>query len=172
MNHIPFAPSFAENLPDGQEHVIWKSTSSQLINLGYFTKMGFCFLACLVIGARFAHLFFLISFVFVAIGVYRYLYTRTKVYTLTDQRLIQQAGLLSRVTFEIELYRIKDIHLAEPFLFRLFKIGNIRIISSQKTVHFDLLPGLKEPLRCWNEIRNYVEKRRTEKGVRESDVSY
>jgi membrane protein YdbS with pleckstrin-like domain len=172
MNHIPYAPSFAENLPDGQEHVIWKEKSSQLINLGYFTKMAVGFLACLVIGMRFAHLFALFSLAFVVIALYRYLYTRTKVYTLTDQRLIQQAGLFSRVTFEIELYRIKDIHLAEPFLFRLFKIGNIRIISSQKTVHFDLLPGIKEPLGRWNEIRNYVEKRRTEKGVRESDVSY
>jgi membrane protein YdbS with pleckstrin-like domain len=172
MDHIPYVPSFTENLPDGQEHVIWREKSAQFINLGYFTKMAVGFLACLFIGALFAHLFILFSLIFVVLGAYRYLYTRTKLYTLTDQRLIQQAGLFNRVTFEIELYRIKDIHLAEPFLFRLFKIGNIRIISSQKTVHFDLLPGIKQPMQRWNEIRNYVEKRRTEKGVRESDVSY
>lgn len=101
--------------------------------------------------------------------LYGYIFTKTATYTLTNQRLIRKAGVFTRTTFEIELYRIKDVHLYEPFLYRFFGFGNILLSSSQHVTLNFLLQAVPDASNLREMIHQYVEARRTEKGVSEFD---
>ena len=90
-------------------------------------------------------------------------------YTLTNERLIIQKGILTRTTDEIELYRVKDIRLVEPFLQRLVGLSVIEITSSDRTNPNLSLAGIKNGDVLRNNLRNQVERLRTNKNVREVD---
>jgi uncharacterized membrane protein YdbT with pleckstrin-like domain len=85
-------------------------------------------------------------FTLLTVGIYagvvyvcRY-YTR---YRLTDQRLIKESGLLGRRLDEIELYRIKDTRVDQPFFQRLVGMGTVVVISADVSGSFSIenLPG-------------------------------
>lgn len=90
-------------------------------------------------------------------------------YTLTNERLIIKKGLLTRTTDEIELYRVKDIRLVEPFLQRIVGLSVIEVTSSDRTNPNLSLAGIKNGDVFRNNLRNQVEKIRTNKNVREVD---
>lgn len=129
-----------------EERIEWVGRSSQLQNLGWF-------LACvLVIPIPFA--------------IWRWLETRTQVYTLTSQRLKTTRGILSKVTEDLELYRVRDTRLQQSFWQRLFGLGEVVLHTTDAStpeVHLRWLPQA-ESLR--ERIRQLVEARRDEKGVR------
>ncbi len=62
---------------------------------------------------------------------------RFTIYTLTNQRLIIQKGVILRHLDEIELYRVKDVKLNFSVLNQIFNIGNIEIRSSDPTTPRD-----------------------------------
>src|SRR6266513_3995457 len=96
------------------EETIWRGTSSQLKNLGLFILSGlFCWL---------------IVPIFIALT--RYLQTKNNVFELTTERLKITEGVFSKVTETLELYRVKDLEMRQPFLYRLVGIENIRINTS------------------------------------------
>ncbi|WP_291724953.1 PH domain-containing protein [Bernardetia sp.] len=90
-------------------------------------------------------------------------------YTLTTERLIIQKGILTRTTDEIELYRVKDIRLVEPFLQRLVGLSIIEITSSDRTNPNLSIKGIKNGNELRNQLRHQVERLRTNKNVREVD---
>lgn len=95
--------------------------------------------------------------------------TRFINYTLTTERLIIKKGILTRTTDEIELYRIKDIRLVEPLLQRLVGLSILEIMSSDRSNPHLSLAGIKNGDKLRNEMRNQVERLRTNKNVREVD---
>ncbi len=111
-----------------------------------------------------ASIFIPITIIFIKI-----LDTRFTDYTLTTERLIIKTGVLTRTTDEIELYRIKDIRLIEPFLQRLVGLSVIEITSSDRTNPTISLAGIKNGDLLRNTMRNQVERIRTNKNVREVD---
>lgn len=74
---------------------------------------------------------------------FKILDTRFINYTLTSERLIIKKGVLTRTTDEIELYRIKDIQLVEPFLQRLVGLSVIEITSSDRSNPNISLEGIR-----------------------------
>jgi hypothetical protein len=50
--------------------------------------------------------------------VWRSVVTRMHHYQLTGQRLLESSGVLNRETDEVELYRVKDIVVKRPILYR------------------------------------------------------
>ena len=128
------------------ERIEWEGRSSQLQNLGWF-------LACLLV-------------VPIPIAIYRWLQTRTQVYTLTDQRLKTTRGILSKVTEDLELYRVRDTRLQQSLWQRLFGLGEVVLHTTDAStpeVHLRWLPDA-EVLR--EKLRALVEARREAKGVR------
>jgi uncharacterized membrane protein YdbT with pleckstrin-like domain len=105
-----------------------------------------------------------------AIMFWKWLVIRATQLTLTDQRLSVRAGVLSRRRHDIELYRVKDTSLVEPLLLRLVSLGNIEIVSSDKSHPHYVIRGVRdaEPLRQM--MRSTVERLRTDKRVRELDM--
>src|SRR5687767_6004126 len=51
-------------------------------------------------------------------------------YEITNERIKVEKGILSKRTDELELYRVRDTALLEPFILRLFSAGDILIITT------------------------------------------
>ncbi len=141
--------------PRGQnapEEVIWRGTPSQMTNI-------LPFLSCLLI-------------IPIPWAIYRWLKTRNHVYELTTQRLRDTTGILSKETNDMELYRVKDMRLDQPFLLRMVGAGNIVLLTSDRTSENYVLRAVRPkqgPHWLLDQIRHYVEIRRDQKRVREVD---
>ena len=99
-----------------------------------------------------------------------YLKTRFTVYELTDERIKLKTGILSQEIDECELYRIRDYKIVKPFFQRIFGLGNIELITSDRSNLRINLNGIKDPENLYNIIRDNVEKVRRKTGTREIDV--
>lgn len=136
------------------EQTVWRGTSSQWKNFGLFIL---CALFC-----------WLIVPIFIALA--RYLKTKNKVYELTTERLKITEGVFSKVTDTLELYRVKDLEMRQPFLYRFVGIENIQVNTSDVSSPFILVEAIPSTVALADKIRNQVETIRAQKGVREIDV--
>ncbi len=113
-------------------------------------------------------LFFWLVFPLV-VGLYKFLTVRTTTYSISQGRLVSRHGILSKTIDELELYRVKDYRVSQSFLQRLFNVGTVELITSDKTDPIFPLRVIKSPTETKDMIRNMVENLRSEKGVREFD---
>lgn len=139
-----------------QEETIWVKTPSHLVNAPIYLL---CVLLCwLIIPAIY--------------GLYRFALLRAHQWELTSQRLICTTGLFSRHTEKLELYRVRDISVEQPFPQRFFQIGNIVLDTSDHSNPLVQMQGMAEPRALSDQIRHYVEATRVAKGVKVVDHSY
>ena len=134
-----------------EEKILWKENPS------HWTKLGYYIISVILIPVFGLGLIMLL-FVFLKLK-----YT---IYTLTDQRIIIQTGVFSRSIESIELYRIKDIKLNASFTQRIVGIGNILMVSSDKSTPSISLCGFSNPNIKFNQLRVSVETCRLKKGVK------
>jgi len=163
------------------EETVWRGSPSQWRNFGTYL---FCmFLTGLVLFIfAFASsngspeikklspfiLCLLVVPIFMALA--RYLQTKNHVYELTNERLKTSAGVFSRVTETLELYRVKDLETHQPFLYRLVGIENVQLNTSDASSPAVFINGVPASAGLADKIRNHVEAIRAQKGVREIDV--
>lgn len=138
-----------------QEKIMWEGSPSQVTNFGVY-------LVCTL-------LFFLVVPIFYAI--WRWIATRCYRYSVSDQRIRVTEGVFNKRTDSIELYRIKDVVLLQPFGLRLFSLGNVELRTSDMTSPLLTLHAVPEPASLREMILLAAEARRDVKGVRELDVS-
>jgi len=137
-----------------KETTIWDGTPSQWTNFNYYV---------------------LFTFLIPAFGIglllilWQYLVVKTWKIKITSQRIIEQKGVLSKTTDELELFRVKDIRLNQPFWLRLVGLSNIVLVTSDRTSSNYTIPAIKNGVKLREEIRTAIEQRRDEKGVRETD---
>lgn len=163
------------NPNDPVEIEIWHGTPSQWINVGTY-------LFCLVLAAGIVAAYFLIPelesnplvlaglIVPVLWALTRYIGTRCKRYVITSQRVKVTTGLLSRHTNEIELYRVRDYSVVEPFWLRLVGCGNIILLTSDRTNPQIVLHAVPGVTALKDEIRKYTEQMRQRRGVRDLEI--
>ena len=102
--------------------------------------------------------------------LWKWLEVRNTVYTLTDQRLKFTRGVFSKVTEDLELYRVRDTKFEQGFVERMLDLGDIVLFTtdaSTPTVTLSFIPdadGVRE------KIRRLVEARRDAKRVRSLDI--
>lgn len=136
--------------------VIWSGRPSQLVYLFEYILFG---LSCWLI--------FPIFF-----GLWRWLEVNSINYEITTERFRRTSGILSRRVVELELYRIKNTVLDQPFGLRIFGLASILIESSDVTRRRWIIAGIPlqvaAPLR--EELRGHTERLRGQKQVREVDV--
>lgn len=118
------------------------------------------------IGIALAFLTFGITLIYV---LYKFLWLYFWRLDITNQRIIEETGILSKKTNEVELFRVKDIKLVQPFFLRLVGLSNIVLETSDRTHPFKTIPGIKKGKELREELRGCIEKRREEKGVKETD---
>ena len=99
-----------------------------------------------------------------------YLKTRFTVYEVTDQRIKLKTGILNQEIDECELYRVRDYKVIKPFFQRIFGLGRIVLVTSDRSNSNINLNGIKDPENLYNLIRDNVEKIRRKTGTRELDV--
>lgn len=159
------------HLASSGERVVWEGKSSQLLNLKHFLLALVLLAAGAWCAVRFSEFLLLICVAAVIYAFYKFLIINSATYTITSQRIIRRSGVFNRTTFEIELYRVKDVHLFEPIYYRPFKLGNISLISSQRSVPVFALTAIKNASQVREQLRHLVEQRRNEKGVGEYDTN-
>ena len=103
--------------------------------------------------------------------VWTFLVTHFTRYSINEDTIRKRTGVFNVKVDYIELYRIKDHQIHRPLLQRLFHVGTIRIYTSDKSkpeIHF---VGISHSEELADLLRDLVEKKRRERGVRELDVS-
>jgi uncharacterized membrane protein YdbT with pleckstrin-like domain len=157
-----------------EEQNVWEGHSSHFINLPVYL------LCALAAGALLGGALFLrgrleppvlygmagAAVIPLLIGLIKWLDNKYRRYRVTTERLRLSRGILSRKTDEVELYRVKDYVLVEPFWLRLFGLGDIVMQTTDDAnpkVHIRAIPQAPA-LR--DQIRKYVEICREKKHVR------
>lgn len=67
-------------------------------------------------------------------------------YALTEDRLFLDTGFFNLRSEEILLYRVRDINLRRSLWQRIFGVGSIRVLSSDKSTPDLLIKNVKNPL--------------------------
>ena len=166
---------------DMPEETVWRGTSSQWKNIGTFILCAvvavllICFSAILsrLANSQIAAIApFLLLLLVIPIGfaLARFIITRSRVFELTNERIKITEGVFSKVTDTLELYRVKDIETRQPFLYRMFKVENISITTSDTSSPLVFLEAIPSAVSFADKIRNRVEAVRMEKRVREIDI--
>jgi uncharacterized membrane protein YdbT with pleckstrin-like domain len=150
INNI-FKKKSTEPLPI-EEKLIWKGNASQW-NFGTYLL---CFL-------------FIWLVIPIFIALWKFFLVKTWTIEITDQRIIEEKGIFTKTTDELELYRVKDIRLEEPFLLRLVGLSNILMNTSDRTHPIYKIPAIKNGKSVREELRLAVDIRREKKQVRETD---
>jgi membrane protein YdbS with pleckstrin-like domain len=72
---------------------------------------------------------------------------RSRVYRLTDRRLILEEGIVTRRSKSIPLARLQDVTSVIGPLGRLFNYGSLQVENAGESPGFDLLPDIPDPAR-------------------------
>lgn len=132
------------------ERIEWTGHPSQWQNLGWF-------LLCLLL-------------IPIPFALWKWLETRSTVYTLTDQRLKFTRGVFSKTTEDLELYRVRDTKFEQGFFERLVGLGTLQLFSTDETSPTIRLPSIKDAELVREKLRGLVEARRDAKRVRYLDA--
>jgi uncharacterized membrane protein YdbT with pleckstrin-like domain len=100
---------------------------------------------------------------------YHWLLVKSHKYKITTQRIFNTTGIFSKKTDALELYRVKDLDVIEPFTLRIFKLGNIEIDSADESSSKFYLRAIPKPKELMDKIRTHVELRRDLKRIRGVD---
>lgn len=137
-----------------EEQSVWQGTPSQVVNLGSFILLGL--------------FFWLVIPLFVML--WRWLVVKNTKYELTTERLRLRYGVFNKVANELELYRVRDYKLEQPFFLRIFSLSNIALTTSDKSHPRVVIEAIRDGEELREKLRKYVEICRTRKGVREIDI--
>ncbi len=86
-------------------------------------------------------------------------------YSLSDNRLFIQTGLINTTENEIRLYRILDLKLKRTLMQRLFGVGTITICSSDKSLTNFSLKNIRHSRIVKEQLSTMIEQQRDEKRV-------
>lgn len=157
MSTMPNQPKPAAAQPSNgnsstqPEKLIWSGTPSQWTNILWFVS------CILILPIPFA--------------IYHWLRVKCTKFALSSQRLRVQTGILTRHFDDLELYRVKDSAISQPFIQRLVGLGNIDLVTSDASTPKLRLAAIPNALEVHDILRSQVERVRRERGVRELDVS-
>jgi uncharacterized membrane protein YdbT with pleckstrin-like domain len=167
MNPVP--------APSPQETLVWRGTPSQWTNFGSYL---FCLLLGVIVVA--AYLLYtpatpqpLILTGLAVPGLWaigRWIGTRCHRYEITTERAKITTGLLSRHSQEIELYRVRDYTVVEPFWLRLVGCGDVVLASADRSSPSFVLRAVPHARWLKDEIRKHTERMRQQRGVRDLDI--
>mgnify|MGYP000253403275 FL=1 len=133
---------------------------NQLLNIGYLSIL----LALIYLDIRPLALLTLIILIIKALDLY------CTTWTIHQDNLIEKTGILNVNTEEVLLYRVKDIRLYEPLLYRLVGLSKLTIITSDYTNPSIVLYGIRNGEELMTIIRQLVANSRKIEGVKELDI--
>jgi len=168
-----FSPAAAGGAdPDDPEEALWEGRFSKLAMIGAWISAAAFSVALLIAGAffDFSNTAWLITALVIAIVwivlLLRLIYLQLSIkYSMTNQRLIHEHGLLWRQTDRIEAIDIDDVTVNQGPIERMLGIGTVRIVSSdQSTPQFSLV-GIEDVRQVATLIDEARRKERRKRGV-------
>ena len=133
---------------------------NQLLNIGYLIML----LTLVYLDIRPLAVVALIILIIKALNLY------CTTWTIQQDNLIEKTGILNVSTEEVLLYRVKDIRLYEPLLYRLVGLSKLTIVTSDYTNPSVVLYGIKNGEELMTIIRQLVANSRKIEGVKEIDI--
>ena len=106
----------------------------------------------------------------VLFGAVQWLQNQCRRYRVTTERIHLRQGVLSRKTDDLELYRVKDYVLVEPFSLRMFGLGNLVLATTDDANPTMVLHAVSDVQTLRDQIRKHVEICRARKGVRIAEL--
>ena len=91
-------------------------------------------------------------------------------YSLSEDRLFISEGFLTIKDDEILLYRVRDIDTRRSLWQRIFGVGTVTVISSDKTMPTLVLKNIKDPLMVKELIHRQVEEMKIKRRVRFGEI--
>ncbi|CAA6807760.1 MAG: Unknown protein [uncultured Campylobacterales bacterium] len=137
-----------------QEEILYELQPSQVVFLGGY-------ILCALV-------FFLIIPIFILL--YNYLIIKTTKYIISTQRIRLRYGIINKITDEIELYRILDYKVREPFWMRIFGLANIELTTMDQSHPIFVLSGIRDAEKIITQIREYSEVAKSTSRVSEIDI--
>ena len=92
-------------------------------------------------------------------------------YQLSEDRLFVSVGFLNIKDDEVLLYRVRDIDTQRSLWQRLFGVGTVTVMSSDKTMPTLVLKNIKDPLMVKELIHNQVEEMKIQRRVRFGEIA-
>ncbi len=155
------------------EEEIWRGHPSQILNF----KVYFIWVAVLLAagGVSFLNpLAILLPAVLSVVALVHigwcFFQLRSIEYVVTNQRVRVISGLLSKKIEEIELFRVKDTEIHQPFFLRILGLGEIVIVSGDATQPRLVMSGVPGAVELRERLRQDVMTLRQRFGVRELDM--
>ena len=91
-------------------------------------------------------------------------------YALSEDRLFLSVGFLNIKDDEILLYRVRDIDTSRNLWQRLFGVGTVIVISSDKSMPNLVLKNIKNPVDVKELIHEQVEEMKIRRRVRVGEI--
>ena len=91
-------------------------------------------------------------------------------YCLSEDRLFISEGFLTIRDDEVLLYRVRDIDTRRSLWQRLFGVGTVTVLSSDKTMPTLVLKNIKDPVMVKELIHKQVEEMKIKRRVRFGEI--
>ena len=91
-------------------------------------------------------------------------------YALSEDRLFLSVGFLNIQDDEILLYRVRDIDTSRSLWQRMFGVGTVTVMSSDKTMPNLVLKNIKDPVTTKELIHTQVEEMKIRRRVRFGEI--
>lgn len=131
---------------------------SQWLNMGYFL---------LTIGLTFVSME--LAFISLIILIWKSLVLYFTKWSYTTDTILERVGVFNVTTDEIQFFRIKDLRLYQPLLYRIVGISRLILITSDKFKPVLVLDGIRNGKRKRDMLKALAISSRREMGVKEFD---
>ena len=91
-------------------------------------------------------------------------------YAMSEDRLFTSVGFLNIKDDEVLLYRVRDIDTSRSLWQRLFGVGTVTVVSSDKTMPALVLKNIKDPVEVKELIHRQVEEMKLKRRVRIGEI--
>lgn len=129
--------------------MIWEGTPSQWSNFMFYML---CIPLLIVFGLG------------LLLALWKYFDTQNNKIQITDQRVVEERGILAKVIDELDLYQIKYIKQEQPFVLRFFDLSNIVLGTTDQINPRLVLRGMKNGDKIKERLRMAIDTQRDLKG--------
>ena len=92
-------------------------------------------------------------------------------YALSEDRLFLKRGFLNVHQDEVVLYRVRDLRVSQSLWQRIFGVGTVTVVSTDKSIPELVLKNIRQPNEVKELIHEYVEKMKIERRMRVGEMS-
>ena len=105
-----------------------------------------------------------------AIAGWPVLINRTRRFKITNYRIDFERGLLTRRIDTLELWHVEDIRMHQSLLNRILGVGTLTVVSDDSTTPSLVIPGLSEPRKLFDLVKQRVISVKRQRGVLKLDL--